>query len=223
MNESKSGKHRIPVWDPVVRTAHWLLVLAFFVAYLTGEELLSIHTWAGYAVGAIVVSRVVWGFVGTPHARFTDFLYRPSTIVSYFGRLLRGRARRYIGHSPAGGAMVILLLLSLAATAISGLTVYAYDQHAGPLAALVAPAVTGIPDGARAGDDGQDAAAAAAFEAREEYWENTHELFANLTLLLVVLHVAGVLLASFAHKENLVGAMFTGRKRDPNTDSPADV
>jgi len=165
-----------------------------------------VHVWAGYALGAIVAARIAWGFVGTPHARFGDFLYRPGVVLGYFGNLLRGKARRYLGHSPAGGAMVIVLLLALAAIVGSGLMVYAYDQHAGPLA--------GLTTGPAASDS---------FEAREEFWEEAHEICVNVTLLLVLLHVAGVLLASFAHKENLVSAMLTGRKRAADQNTEANV
>ena len=209
MNASSSGRARIPVWDPLVRIAHWLLVLAFFVAYFTEDEVLSIHVWAGYAVGIIVLTRVVWGFFGTSHARFRDFLYRPSTILSYFGNLLRGRGQRYLGHSPAGGVMVMVMLLALAAITWTGMMVYAYDQQAGPLAGFVASDIASMTE--------------SAFEAREEFWEETHEFFVNLTLLFVVLHVAGVALASFVHKENLVSAMLSGKKRPPEDWSRSDV
>lgn len=188
----------VKVWDPFVRIGHWVLVAAFFTAYFTEDEVLSVHVWAGYAAGAIVVGRIVWGFIGTEHARFRDFLYGPGTVLGYFGNLLRGRGRRYLGHSPTGGIMVILLLLGLAAVTWSGLMVYAYDQQSGPLAGFVAS---------------PDALPEAQFEALEHSWEERHELFVNLTLFLVILHIAGVILASFVHKENLVRAMFTGRKR----------
>lgn len=196
MKPTTSSPSRVRVWDPFVRLAHWLLVLAFFVAYFTEDELLPAHVWAGYLVGAIVMARIAWGFFGTPHARFTDFLYRPAAVLGYFGNLLRGKAKRYLGHSPAGGAMVIVLLVALAAIVWSGLMVYAYDQHAGPLASLAAnPVANDI------------------LEAREEFWEETHEFCVNATLVLIILHVGGVLLASFVHRENLVSAMLTGRKR----------
>jgi cytochrome b len=181
---------QVKVWDAFVRVAHWLLVTGFFLAYFTEDDLLTVHVWAGYLVGAVVLLRVAWGFVGPEYARFSSFTCGPSKAVRYLVGLLRRHSARYLGHSPAGGAMVILLLICLAATVWSGLTVYAYDQGAGPLAGLF---VNG--------------------GAEEEFWEEIHEFFANLTLLLVVLHIAGVALASLVYRENLVRAMVTGYKR----------
>jgi cytochrome b len=181
---------QVRVWDAFVRVSHWLLVAGFFVAYFTEDEALPVHVWAGYLAGTIVLLRVGWGFVGPEHARFSSFAYGPGKAVGYLLGLLRRQGERYLGHSPAGGAMVMLLLVCLAVTVWSGLTVYAYDRGAGPLAALF---VKGGPE--------------------EDFWEELHEFFANLTLVLVGLHVAGVALASFAHRENLVRAMFTGYKR----------
>lgn len=175
------------VWDPFVRIFQWSLVVAFTIAYLTEDDLLTVHVWAGYAVGALVVARVIWGFAGSPHARFVDFLYSPAIAFRYMRDIVLFRAERHLGHSPGGGYMVVLLLVFLAATVITGLVVYGGDQQAGPLAGMFT-------------------------EQTGEDMEEVHEVLANITLALVIVHIAAVVLASFAHRENLIRAMVTGYK-----------
>ena len=206
------GRERaVPVWDPLVRAFHWTLVLAFAVAYLSGDEALALHVRAGYAIGGLVLSRVVWGFVGPRHARFSDFVRGPLASWGYLLDLIRFRARRHLGHSPAGGAMVLALLAGLALTVGTGLQLYAVEKHAGPLATLAAPALVGSATAAEeATGDGSGEGREA---GGESVWGGLHELLADLVLALVVLHVGGVALASVAHSENLVRAMVTGRKR----------
>jgi cytochrome b len=114
----------IKVWDPLVRFGHWALVIAFAVAYITGEEegeVSELHEWAGYIVGGIIVWRVVWGLIGPHYARFSDFVKGPKESVRYLVGLIRGHVKRYVGHSPAGGVMVLALLVSLALTVVTGL------------------------------------------------------------------------------------------------------
>ena len=179
---------QIYVWDPFVRLFHWTLVVAFTVAYLTEEDLLTVHVWAGYLVGGLIVARVIWGFVGPEHARFSDFISTPGVSLRYVHDLLLLRAERHLGHSPGGGAMVIALIVLLAATVVTGLIVYGGDQQAGPLAGMFT-------------------------KAFGESFEDVHEVIANITLAFIIAHIAAVLFASFAHRENLVRSMVTGYKR----------
>ena len=202
----------VGVWDPFVRLGHWTIVCAFAVAYVTGDEFLTTHVWAGYVVGVVVALRIVWGFIGPRRARFSDFVCRPMAVVTYLADLARFRARRYLGHSPAGGAMVIALLLSVALTVVTGLMVYGAEKKAGPLAPLYATAAARSPISAQAAEERGEASSE---NGAGEGLEDVHELFANLTLVLACLHVLGVALASVAHRENLVAAMITGRKRAP--------
>ena len=179
----------IKVWDLPLRIFHWLLVIAFFLAYFTEDELLTVHVWTGYLVGGLLVFRLVWGFVGGQYARFTSFLCTPMQSVAYIKDLIKLQAKRYIGHNPAGAAMIVLLLLSLLMTVITGLAVYGADQAAGPLAFIG--------------------------NSHEDFWEEIHEFFANFTLLLVIVHVIGVIVESVIHRENLAKAMFNGNKKRP--------
>ena len=204
----------VRVWDPFVRISHWVLVVAFVAAYLS-EDALDVHVAVGYLLGATLALRIVWGFVGSRHARFADFLCMPQKAWRYLRDLLHGRAPRYLGHSPAGAMMIVLLILGLAGTTVSGVALYAAEENAGPLAGWIAP-TPGGQDAAdqRAGqDEDLDGHRDDANGAAAEYWEEVHELSVNLTLLLILLHVGGVAWASRAHHENLVLAMITGRKR----------
>ncbi|SMF12702.1 Cytochrome b [Tistlia consotensis] len=202
----------VKVWDPFVRSAHWLIALGFLVAYLSEGEPLWLHSWAGYLVAAVVVLRILWGFVGTRYARFSDFVYAPSRIVAYLFDLLRLRSKRYLGHSPAGGAMTLALLLALAATTVTGMATLAQDEGKGPLTFLVAQTVRS-PEQAVAPARGDDEEGDEDGGRGHGIWKDLHELATNLTLALVLLHLGGVALASLAHRENLPRAMVTGRKR----------
>jgi cytochrome b len=194
---------KVKVWDPLVRIGHWTLVAGFFTAYFTEDDFLTAHVWAGYVVGAVICFRIVWGLVGSRHARFRQFVRGPGAVVSYLKNLLAGRSKRYIGHNPAGAAMILALLLSVGGTVYSGLMVYALEDQAGPLSSWV--------NSARS--DGGSEQLKNDHSKRGDFWEETHEILANLSLLLVVMHVVGVLMSSRAHKENLVKSMFTGEKR----------
>ena len=196
MNHASAAEVR--VWDSFVRSFHWLLAVAILIDWSTDEPR-SLHVWLGYLAGALVVFRVAWGFVGSESARFTSFITGPQQVFRYLTGLVRFSSKRYLGHSPAGGAMMIALLIMVAATVATGMVNLAQDESMGPLSGVIArverPAQ--IPGQRRP----------------QLLSKQIHEAAANVTLVLVFLHICGVALASFAHKENLVLAMITGRKR----------
>lgn len=208
----QAGERRIKVWDPFVRLFHWTLVAAFFIAYFTEDELLALHVWAGYLVGGLIAMRIVWGFVGPKHARFSDFVCGPVAALSYVLDLIAFRARRYIGHSPAGGVMVLGLLATLPLVVWTGLELYAVEKNAGPLAGVSAPALIAAPAQADE-DDRRERGRGERNGERDGGWGDLHEAMANLVFVLVLFHIGGVAVASVAHRENLVGAMITGWKR----------
>lgn len=167
----------VKVWDLFVRVFHWSLATLFIVAYATGDEIERVHIAVGYTIAALLSLRIVWGFVGPRHARFKNFVRPPRDVFRYLRDVALFRAPRYLGHNPAGGAMIVALLAMLAATCATGFM-------------MTTDAFWGA-----------------------DWVEGVHETLANLTVGLIVFHVLGVLIAGFEHRENLVKAMITGRKR----------
>ena len=218
------AKNTVKVWDPLVRIGHWTLVAAFFAAYFSEDDFMSLHVWAGYIVGAYLIVRIVWGFIGSQYARFNQFIYSPSKIIDYLKPLVAGKAQHYVGHNPAGGAMVVALLLCLSATTFTGLKLYAVEDNKG-LFALSAEqpttqnqdlAQTSVSQSTDQEDDDEESEGIEkdrdAEKPGEAFWEELHEIFANLTLFLVFLHIVGVAVSSRIDKEKLVKAMLTGEK-----------
>jgi cytochrome b len=182
---------RVKVWDPVVRLFHWTLFLAFVTAALTEFDLLKLHVFAGYVIGALVVVRVIWGLTAKGNARFESFVRHPMVVIAHLRDMARLQHKRYLGHNPAAGMMIVALLLSLIVTVATGLLTYGAKEVAGPFADTL------MEVGWRWGGA----------------LEDTHHAFAALTLILGGLHVAGATLESFLHRENLVVSMITGYKR----------
>lgn len=203
-----SNTAMIRIWDPLIRIGHLVLMAAFATAYLTEGEPQWLHTFAGYAIAATVALRILWGFVGPRRARFTDFITGPGRVLAYLCDLLTGRAERHLGHSPAGGAMTVALLFALALTALSGMATLAVEEGQGPLAGIVT--AQSLPAWMSEENEHDDHGAQG---ERGEAFGDIHDVAATTTLLLIVLHVAGVLWASRVHGENLVRAMIDGRKR----------
>jgi cytochrome b len=167
------------VWDVFVRVFHWGLVTSFALAWISGDDWKALHLWAGYSAAALIAMRLVWGMIGTPHARFRRFVRSPLVVADYLKDVATGREARHLGHNPAGGAMIAGLLVTLIGLCVSGWL-------------LTTDAFWG-----------------------SEVMEDIHETLANLALVLVSFHIVGVIWASFRHRENLIGAMITGKKRAP--------
>lgn len=167
----------IRVWDPVVRLFHWTLALGCILNLTLLREIEPAHHYVGYAVLAALTFRVLWGFVGTPHGRFSDFVVGPRRFASYLRKALNGNAPRYVGHNPAGGLMMLLLMMLAAVAGVSGWMMQ-LDPFWG-----------------------------------EEWVEDLHEAAANAILLLAIVHIVAALVESWHHRENLIKAMITGRKR----------
>jgi cytochrome b len=217
--EREDGRHgaesTIRVWDPLVRMFHWGLVAAFAVAYLSAEELSTVHEVAGYVVAGLVAFRLIWGFAGSRYARFSQFLKGPSATVRYLGDMVGGRERRYLGHNPAGAAMIVALLIALSGTAFTGWLMEDETRMA------MLPVIPQIVAPVWADEDGDERAEyGERGEGGESVLGEVHETLANLMLLLIAFHVGGVVLTSFRHRENLARSMVSGTKRAPE---PGDI
>lgn len=191
--EVKAGDDQVRAWDLPTRLFHWTLVTLVVMAYVSrhwGDEGLVWHTWNGYAILVLVVWRLTWGFVGSSTSRFAAFLYGPAKAIRYGLDFVAGRPRYFLGHNPLGGAVALVLLGLMGIIGVLGL--FAYDDH---------DALTGGPLSSRVAE------AAVAFATR---W---HMRLFDLLLWIIGLHVAANVLYLAWKKENLVQAMFTGRKR----------
>lgn len=195
----------IRVWDPLVRVFHWSLVAVFALAWLTAEGDETWHEWAGYAAAGLIGIRLVWGLVGPRYARFAQFVRSPKATLCYLRAMIGGREPRYIGHNPAGAAMIVALLVTMSATAFTGWLMAEPARIAmlPELPQIVAPAF------ADSDDYGEGRARREGGGAVKE----AHEVLANLMLALVLVHVAGIGFASWRTRENLPRAMVTGQKR----------
>ncbi len=110
----------VKVWDAFVRLAHWSLVASVTAAWLTRHSDSAWHEWLGYTALSIAVIRIVWGFVGTPYARFSEFVRTPGRTMTYTRALIAHTDQRFIGHNPLGGWMIIALLATVTLLGLTG-------------------------------------------------------------------------------------------------------
>ncbi|MEM7081397.1 MAG: cytochrome b/b6 domain-containing protein [Pseudomonadota bacterium] len=178
------------VWDLPTRLFHWLLALSLLASYVTakiGYDARQLHLWLGYWMIGLLAFRIVWGFVGTRHARFLAFFPTPGRVVAYLKRVARGEAKETVGHNPLGSIMIFMTLALLSLQAVSGLFVDDEIMFAGPYAMAVSVEFAS--------------------------WMNRiHHTAINLILVLVGIHIAAVLYHVLVKKEGLIRAMFSGRK-----------
>lgn len=190
----------IKVWDLWVRGFHWLLVLSVSLAALTGFLLdatwIDLHVWSGTLIAALLLSRVIWGFLGPTHARFSDFVSGPRTWIHHLRELKAGTARRHLGHNPLGGVMMLALMLSLAALVVTGALIFGGVFKAGPAGFLMS------------------------YDLGHQFTE-LHESIAVFLLLLIGAHLGGALFESIRSRENLPRAMVTGQKEARAGDQPS--
>ncbi|MDP1672826.1 MAG: cytochrome b/b6 domain-containing protein [Burkholderiales bacterium] len=197
--QEDGGRQPVLVWDVAVRVFHWMLVLLLGFSWLSAEmDWMDWHFYSGYAALTLILFRILWGFVGSTHARFGDFLYGPSAIIAYLRTLPSRTAAKFAGHNPLGGISVVLILLCVLVQAGTGL--FANDDilYEGPLYKHVSKDLS-------------------------DWLTTIHKYNFDVLLVLASVHVAAVLYYLFWKSENLIKPMFTGRKQLPQGVVPAHV
>ncbi len=178
------------VWDLPVRLFHWALAVVILFSYISGEiggNWLEWHMYSGFTALGLVLFRVVWGFVGGYHARFANFVRGPVAVMTYLRALLAGNYQPTVGHNPLGAVSVLVLLLSVAVQAVTGLFANDDVMLEGPLASHVS-------------------------KRTSDFLTGIHEVNSNLLLGLIALHIIAITYYWFAKKENLLKPMVTGVK-----------
>jgi cytochrome b len=117
---SNTSHKTVKVWDPIVRLFHWTIVAACILNLFILDEGKYWHRFTGYVVAAAIAIRVIWGFVGSKHARFGDFFPTPGKVIDQVSGILNRNEKRYIGHNPLASVMMLCLIALLAATALTG-------------------------------------------------------------------------------------------------------
>lgn len=186
----------VPAWDLPTRVFHWTLVLLIACAWLTfefSEELddprLVWHRWNGLALLTLTVWRILWGFAGPSNVRFTSFVRGPEAALQYARDLAAGTPRRFLGHNPAGGLVVVIMIALVATIGTLGLFALEHNDNAtGPLYRY-------------------------AGEAWAKVFTSWHRfLFEPVLLIVIAIHIAANILYGVVKKEPLIPAMITGQK-----------
>ena len=179
-------KKIIRVWDLPIRLFHWLLVLCIigsFISVNIGGNAIQWHAYFGYSVLTLLIFRIIWGFVGSTHARFTSFFPNQEAILNY----LRGKSPRVLGHNPLGALSVFALLFALCVQVTTGLFVDDEIAFQGPLAKYVSGTVV-------------------------SFLSEIHEGNQVVIYTLIAIHIGAIWYYKKFKGENLIKPMISGDK-----------
>ncbi len=187
---ARNDSDRRLVWDLPLRIFHWVLVLSIAASWATakiGLEWMEIHFLLGYWITGLIIFRIVWGFVGPKHSRFSNFIPSPKAVLNYLRGFITGSSKQSVGHNPMGALMVFAILGVLGFQVTTGL--FATDDilFSGPYSGVV---------------EGKTA----------ELLTRLHNFNFDVILVLVFVHVLAVLVYLVKKKQNLIWPMITGRK-----------
>ena len=195
----------LPSWDPLLRLAHWGIAGVVLANYAFTKEGGSVHIALGWAGMALLLLRLIWGFVGPREARFASFPPNPMAALRHLGGLLRGKAPQYPSHNPAGALMAYALWACLAVLMLTGLGMSGLS----PFAQADLEAAVAEGDWSVLVEEDGDAEGESPYG---DVFEEVHEVAANLILILALLHVAGVAVESRALRRNLLAPMLITRR-----------
>ncbi len=195
----------LPSWDPLLRLAHWGIAGVVLANYAFTKEGGSVHIALGWAGMALLLLRLIWGFVGPREARFASFPPNPMAALRHLGGLLRGKAPQYPSHNPAGALMAYALWACLAVLMLTGLGMSGLS----PFAQADLEAAVAEGDWSVLVEEDGDAEGESPYG---DVLEEVHEVAANLILILALLHVAGVAVESRALRRNLLAPMLITRR-----------
>lgn len=188
--DSQTKSKTVKVWDAPVRIFHWSLVILFIAAYITnslGADYFKYHLWVGYAIIVLVSFRILWGLVGTYHARFINFVRNPIATTKYALSVVKKSDKHYAGHNPLGAVMVVALLLGILIQAVTGLFTNDEILNLGPLYAYVSDELS---------------LKLTSLHRHLFYW----------IVGAIALHILAVVFHVWFKRDNIIKAMFTGKK-----------
>ncbi len=189
----------ILVWDLPTRLFHWLTVVLVAAAYVTWRlNEMDWHAYAGEALLALVLFRLIWGFIGSDSARFVLFLASPRAALRHLAHTFRREPDQQAGHNPAGGWMVVLMLGLLLGQTLTGIIDNNDVADAGPLSDIMPAWLCNLID-------------------------DLHGWLWYALLVTIALHVTAIALYAVAKRQNLVRPMLTGRKTLPAGARPPRV